>query len=481
MRRRDNTRQDKDVWVNLAEYLNIDEVKHIHNINEEDIVDFYTLPEEQRNYFIQYSVLPLKNGSFIVHNIYIRVPKFIVENRPKIYLWDKEKINKILESKIEKKSKLNFSKETKSLEAIKIILAKMDFLRASDITMSWQKDRVLVSYAINGKNVEEVEDYLDIDFANKLRLSLVNISHENQADKLIDGKFSLYIKGEIKEYRLSIIVTVAGYSIVIRSYDMFNENMTLNDLNYLEKPKSIIQNIIDKNPYGVFLITGPTGSGKTTTIYTILNEQRKKKNLKIKTAEDPVEVEINGIDQCQINDKGEESSNITYTKLIRSFMRQRPDIIAIGEIRDKDVAKVTIEAALTGHIAISTLHTNNVQATFIRLMDSLEISKDRIEDSLSGVLSQRLVDKLCDCKIKTDHGYERNQNGCDKCKENSILGYNGQVPAVEVAHLYKGQDNYLKDNFLEYYSYKDSAKELFENGLIDKKTKTLIESYQQDF
>lgn len=478
MRRRDNVRQDNEIWIKLSDRVNINKIIHIDNIDPEEIVNFNELSDEHYNYFIQYSVLPLKNNTYVLDSIYTRVPKFILETNPRIYIWEKNRINKLLEEKIKKNSKLVFSKETKSLEAIKKILAKMESLSASDITISWRRSNVVISYAVFGRNIKEEEDFIEIEFAEKIRMSLINISYENPADKLIDGKFALYILNGIREYRLSVIKTIAGFSMVIRSYQKFNENMTLNDLNYLEKPRSIIKNIIEKNSYGVFLVTGPTGSGKTTTIYTILNEQFKKNNLKIKTAEDPVEIEINGVDQCQINEKGEEKNHITYINLLKSFMRQRPDIIAIGEIRDSEVAKTTIEAALTGHRVISTLHTNNINSTFTRLTENLDIGIDRIEDSLSGVLSQRLVDKLCLCKIKGKEGFEHNEKGCKICNKNSLVGYDGQIPAVEVARLKKGNKNYIKENYIEYYSYSDSARELFESGLIDKRTKKLIESFQ---
>jgi len=481
MRRRDNIRQTNDIWVKLSEKTDISKINHIDwDFVEQDLIDFDSLSDEELNFYIQYSVLPLKDNRIVVYSTYIRIPEHILKENPTILLWEKDKINSILENKIRSKSKITFSKETKSLEAIKKILAKMQTLECSDITISWRRDKVVISYAIHGKNIKDYEDIIDIDFADKLRLSLINISYENQASKLIDGKFSLYILGKIREYRLSGIETVAGHSLVIRSYNMFDKETTLDSLNYLEKPKKIIQNIINENPYGVFLITGPTGSGKTTTIYTILNEQFKKHNLKIKTAEDPVEVEIDGIDQCQINEKGDKENRVDYVSLLRSFMRQRPDIIAIGEIRDSEVAKTTIEAALTGHKVISTLHTNNIEATFTRLIENLNISIDRIEDSMSGVLSQRLVDKLCECKIKSKDsiGFERNESGCDLCRNNIIKGYNGQIPAVEVARMKKDIDNYKKENFLEYYSYNDSAEDLYSLGLIDKNTKKLINLFQ---
>jgi len=479
IRRRDSIREDNDIWVKLSDVFNVNLIKHVtDDIPNEQIRDFSEMSDEEKNYYIQYSVLPLKNNAYVLYSSFIRVPKFIAETNPEIYIWEQSKINKKIEELVLSDKNLKFPDNMKSLEAIKAILTKMEKIKASDVTLSWRDTNVVISYAINGKNIKEYEDYLSSVFAEKVKISLVNISYENQALKLINGTFSIYVLGSLREYRLSIIETVKGYSIVIRSYPMFSSETRLDDLGYTEKAREIIDSIIENNPYGVFLVTGPTGSGKTTTIYTILNEQFQNKNLKIKTAEDPVEIEINGIDQCQINEKGERENWVSYIDLLKSFMRQRPDIIVIGEIRDESVAKVTIEAALTGHAVITTLHTNNIKSTFTRLRENLGITTDRIEDSVSGVLSQRLVRKLCDCKIKDGDFYKRNEDGCEKCKEEDILGYKGQIPAVEVAELKKDIKNYLNENFVKYYSYLESANDLYSQGLIDKHTKEYIEKFQ---
>jgi type II secretory ATPase GspE/PulE/Tfp pilus assembly ATPase PilB-like protein len=487
-RRRDNSRTDNDIWVKLADHKKTADMKIMDNFKQLEelgyyICDFKEMDDIWTNYFIQFSAIPLqKDGgekAIVLTGPYKRVPKFVVDHYIKeVFILEKDEINRVINERISLSSdQLVFTKDTKSLEAIKSILVKMERMKSSDVTISWRRSKAVISYAVSGRNIKDYEDSVTLEFAEKIRVSLINMSYENQANKLIDGKFSIHILGEIKEYRLSVMETVAGAAIVIRSYQKFDSEMSLDQLGYMEKPQKMIENILENNPYGVFLITGPTGSGKTTTIYTIINEAFKKHNLKIKTAEDPVEIEINGIDQCQINKKGDVEHQVTYVNLLRSFMRQRPDIIVIGEIRDRDVAISTIEAALTGHVVISTLHTNNVESSFTRLQTTLGISQDRIEDSMSGVLSQKLVDKLCDCKIKSGKGYKANEEGCDICKDNPKPGYNGQIPAVEIAELEKKENNFLKENFLEYYSYQDSAKDLYENGMIDLATKKYVEKH----
>lgn len=481
-RRRDGSRSNTDIWVYLPDQY---EISNATILKDEKSMPKYHIDGmdnmELSNYVVQHLAIPvIANGikSLIVDSPYKRIPEEIANNYlNKVFILDRETCKKLVNKHFSHKvNTLNFPKDMKSIEALKSILIKMENLKASDLRISSRRDKVAINYSVYGKNIDAAEDFIDMEFASKLRTALINMSYENPSEKIIDGKFFFRLEDEAKEYRLSVVETIAGSSIVIRSYQKFSNDLTLDNLGYTDKPKEIIHNILSK-PYGIFLITGPTGSGKTTTIYTIINEAFQKDKLSIKTAEDPVEIEIEGIDQCQINKKGDEKHQVTYQRLLSSFMRQKPDIIVIGEIRDKDVALSTVEAALTGHNVMSTLHTNKVDATFTRLMNNLNITSDRIEDSFSGILSQRLVDKLCECKAEDGQGgFKPNEDGCEKCSMNFRKGFDGQVPSVEVAELYKGEKNYLEENFVNYYSYKNSARDLYELGLIDRATKRMLES-----
>lgn len=482
VRRKDGSRSAEN-WVRLVDIVEpykIFTLESIAKIKEEGLtINVKNISKEEASFFMQFGVIPAhkdgKNG-IIINSAHKRVPENIVKDYLSfVYVLGLDDcVSLSISTFASKTTSLLFNRDVKSIDAVKEILSKMELLKASDLTMSWRRDHVSLSYTINGRSSAENEDSVSIEIAEKLRISIINMAYESQSEKIIDGKFSIHILGELKEYRISSIETVAGYSIVIRSYQKFDIDSTLYDLGYMDKPMSIIENIL-KNTYGIFLITGPTGSGKTTTIYTIISNAFRDFNLKIKTAEDPVEKELYGIDQCQINRKGEDKHQITYSNLLASFMRQRPDIIVIGEIRDEHVAMATVEAALTGHNVISTLHTNNVKSTITRLTNHLGVTIDRIEDSFSGILSQRLVDKLCDCKIKDGEGYKANEDGCEKCNSGSRKGFLGQIPAVEIASIGKFENNFLQENFLEYYSYADSAKDLFIGGFIDSKTKKILE------
>lgn len=484
-RRKDNARSLEDDWVALEPSsiknepnCQIKESAERKPLSQDDVKDFLEF-----GIFTQHRILPFvnKNGAY---GIYVsnlkRLPHKLIEKyKNEIIDVDPNQIDVFMSEHWNTKSRkikaYQNEMQIPAIHIVKEILQKMIDANASDVTISSRSDNVVVSYAVSGKNDPTIEDYFDKDVAEKIRISIINMAGENQGEKIVDGSFATILSEKLREFRLNYMETAAGFALVLRSYQSFDLDKTLPSLGYMPRPLEIIRNIIDQNPYGIFLITGPTGSGKTTTIYTLINQERVARNLKIKTAEDPVEVMISGIDQCAINKKGDDRHLITYQKLLAAFMRQRPDIIVIGEIRDKEVAISTIEAALTGHVVISTLHTNNVESTFTRLLTTLGISDDRIEDSFSGVLSQRLVEKLCqNCKVDDGSGGSKAGPGCDHCK--ATPGFDGLVIACEVASMNKGIQNYKKENFKEYYSYKDSANDLYQSGLIEIKTKKLLET-----
>jgi type IV pilus assembly protein PilB len=353
-----------------------------------------------------------------------------------------------------------------SIEFIKLMLEKMLLIKASDVYLSWNKEKVLIKYRVNNNVLKEVT-FISKEFADTLKFTLIALSGEDEYLKVIDGKFNLEIKDKIHEFRLSIAETINGNAIVIRQYEFFNSTITMEKLGFMPEVLESITNIIENNRYGLFLVTGPTGSGKTTTLYTLVNKLLKEKDAIIKTVEDPVELYLDGIDQFQINLKGDKKYHITYNTAIKTFLRQRPDYILIGEIRDGEVAENTFRASFTGHFVFSTLHTGSVENTLTRLFD-LGISHDKVEDSLCGVLNQMLIPRLCDCKIKSGKFYKANPNGCEKCRNNSKIGYNGLNIVGEIAELKIETKNYKQENWKKYISIEDNLKWLYNNGLIDK-------------
>jgi len=351
-----------------------------------------------------------------------------------------------------------------SLEFIKQMLLKMKELNASDLYLSWNKNNVVIKYRSNNYVLNDVT-HISKDFADNVRYTLIALSSEDEYLKVIDGKFVI----DESEYRLSVAETVNGHSIVIRQYDFFNNSTELNKLGYMPQVIESILRIVETNKFGLFLVTGTTGSGKTTTLYTLLNHLKRTKNSIIKTVEDPVEVYLDEIDQFQINLKGDTKYHVTYNTAIKTFLRQRPDYILIGEVRDSEVAEYTFRASFTGHFVFSTLHTGSVENTITRLFD-LGIEKDKIEDSLCGILNQFLVPKLCECKLKDGTHFKHNPDGCPICKLSQKVGYNGLCVVGEVAEMKLDIDNYKKENWKNYISIKDNLDYLYKNGLIDKIT-----------
>ena len=255
-----------------------------------------------------------------------------------------------------------------------------------------------------------------------------------------DGGFSQKFGGKDIEFRVSSCPTIHGENVVIRILDRSKLSLKLDDLGLMGDSLEKFQKML-RNPYGVILVTGPTGSGKTTTLYASLAQlNTPEKN--IKTVEDPVEYRLPGIRQTQVNPK----ANITFATGLRSLMRQDPDIVMVGEIRDPETAQIAIQAALTGQLVLSTLHTNDTASTISRLSE-FGVEVFLMVSSIMGILAQRLVRRIClDCKTERPvtkqeaalfhkHGFETKGmklykgKGCKTCKNS---GYKGRIGIYEV-------------------------------------------------
>lgn len=260
--------------------------------------------------------------------------------------------------------------------------------RASDIHIEPFEDRVRVRYRIDGRLMERDSPPRRLLGAILTRIKIMSGIDITEKRRPQDGRIKTKIGPKSLDLRVSVLPTNHGQSIVMRILDQDNIKVSITDLGFSEDDYRRFQRII-KRPNGIFLVTGPTGSGKTTTLYAALNELNKP-DKKIITAEDPVEYYLSGINQCQVAaDVG-----MTFQAIIRAMLRQAPNIILVGEIRDKETADIAIQASLTGHLVFSTLHTNDAPGSITRLVD-MGVQPFLVASSLMAAMAQRLVRKVC--------------------------------------------------------------------------------------
>ncbi|MCK4651151.1 type II/IV secretion system protein [Candidatus Babeliales bacterium] len=316
---------------------------------------------------------------------------------------------------------------------------------ASDIHLEQNNNKMRVRYRVDGM----LYDQNSIDFDNRLAVlsRLKILSSLDISEKRIpqDGKLRVKVSGsEPVDLRFSTFPSIYGEKMVIRILDREKNCLELESLGFNPKVLDEINGII-RRPHGFFLVTGPTGSGKTTTLYAILSKLNEASR-NIVTMEDPVEYDLSGITQSQINPK----AGFTFQKGLRSILRQDPDIVMVGEIRDRQTAQIAIEAALTGHLVLSTLHTNDSASAITRLID-MGVEPFLINASVCAILAQRLVRKLCKhCKEEVEFGQAEQlklkektfpikkvfkPNGCDNCFN---LGHKGRTGVFELLTINDG-------------------------------------------
>ena len=343
---------------------------------------------------------------------------------------------------------------------------------ATDIHIEPFKTYTRIRIRVNGDLVELMNVANQVHNSLTTRLKL--ISGMNIAEKRVpqDGRFTQVVDGTTLDVRVSSLPTVNGEKIVIRILSTGQIALRkITDLGMSDYNYRMFESMI-KCPHGVMLVTGPTGSGKTTTLYAALGELAKP-NVNVITVEDPVEKQIDGINQVQVNTK----AGMTFAAALRSILRQDPDIVMIGEMRDSETAEIGIHAAITGHLVLSTLHTNDAASTIVRLVD-MGIPPYMVASSLIGVIAQRLVKVLCPkCKtarmstpdenklMKLDHSvpiYEA--RGCPECNN---TGYKGRTAIHEIIHCSAGISTLIADNAskeeLEICAKKNGTKLLREN------------------
>lgn len=345
-------------------------------------------------------------------------------------------------------------------------------LKASDIHIEPFKETVRVRFRIDGSL------YLVSEFSTFMSKEVVSVvkvmASLDIAEKRIpqDGKIAFKLEENEIDIRVSVIPTVHGEKIVLRLLSKLDSNLNIGKIGLTEKEEKLVKNLISK-PQGMILVTGPTGSGKTTTIYSILNELNSV-NKNITTIEDPIEYEVEGVNQTQVNHK----IDLDFAKVLRSVLRQDPDIIVIGEIRDTETARIALKASLTGHLVLSTLHTNDAASAVVRLKD-MGVEPYLISAALNLVIAQRLLRKLCpDCKKLSPDGRSYQNIGCEKCNDLGFKGRTGVFEILELNNEIKHEiDKNCNLNTIKELAVKNGMQTLFDssNELIEKGLTTLIE------
>ena len=326
------------------------------------------------------------------------------------------------------------------VQLVKTMIEQAVRQRASDIHIEPMEKQVRVRYRIDGALYEKATYNISLLPALVARVKIIGGMDISEKRKPQDGRITQVVDRREFDIRVSILPTVYGEKIVMR---LTSKNALSREKSQLGLKPHDLQRFdhILKNPHGILLVTGPTGSGKSTTLYTALSELNKE-DVNIITVEDPVEANIDGINQVQVNNK----ADLTFASALRSILRQDPDIIMIGEIRDQETASIAVQASITGHLVVSTLHTNSAASTITRLVD-MGIEPYMVADSVVGIIAQRLVKRICPkCHVQkqmTDTDkfrlrlrgdsnpmiYEPNPGGCAYCNN---TGYRGRIGVYEI-------------------------------------------------
>lgn len=311
---------------------------------------------------------------------------------------------------------------------------------ASDVHLDAYEKRSIVRFRRDGvlHDVVELNPGLHAALVSRIKI----MAHLDIAEKRLpqDGRIPLRLAGREVDLRVSTIPTHHGERVVMRLLDKNRERLQLEILGMQGRTLKVVDDIIHK-PHGIFLVTGPTGSGKSTTLYAALS-RLDSKSLNIMTVEDPVEYNINGISQTQVSSK----IGMTFARALRAILRQDPDVVMIGEIRDLETAQIAVQASLTGHLVLATLHTNTAASAVTRLID-MGVESFLLSSTIVGMLAQRLIRLLCPyCKEENnavDASIRANLNisssvtiykaqGCDKCNH---MGYKGRTGIYELLEV----------------------------------------------
>ncbi len=327
------------------------------------------------------------------------------------------------------------------VQLVKSMIEQAVRQRASDIHIEPMENQVRVRYRIDGTLYEKQTYTTKALAAIVARIKIIGGMDISEKRKPQDGRITQIVDRMEYDIRVSILPTVYGEKVVMRLTSKTALTREKSQLGLNAQEMKVFDHILS-NPHGILLVTGPTGSGKSTTLYTALSELNSEE-VNIITVEDPVEANIDGINQVHVNPK----ANLTFASALRSILRQDPDIIMIGEIRDTETAAIAVQASITGHMVVSTLHTNSAASTVTRLAD-MGIEPYLIADSTVGIIAQRLVRRLCgSCKIEVEPDADERELlglsadepvkiykpcGCSKCDN---TGYKGRIGVYEIMEI----------------------------------------------
>ncbi|MDD4194641.1 MAG: ATPase, T2SS/T4P/T4SS family [Acholeplasmataceae bacterium] len=365
--------------------------------------------------------------------------------------------------------------ETPMVKLVNQILTSAVFQRASDVHIDPWDEKVLIRYRVDGV-IDTVREF-PIRILNQMvsRIKVMSGMDITETRVPQDGRIQTLISQRSIDLRISTLPTVRGEKVVIRILDLTGSMNRIDAIGLDDREEKMVRHMINQ-PNGIVLVSGPTGSGKTTTLYGCLHELNQP-NVNIVTVEDPVEIKMQGVNQVQVFPE----VNLTFARALRSILRQDPNIIMIGEIRDVETAEIAIRASLTGHLVLSTIHTNSAVKTITRLLD-MEIEPFLISSSLSGIIAQRLVRKLCkECAfddapteseketfekygMHVDH--VKRPKGCPSC---NFKGFAGRVGVFEVLQVSRAMQTLISENAsldkIEEQAKKDGMVSLLESGL----------------
>ena len=329
------------------------------------------------------------------------------------------------------------------VQLVKSMIEQAVRQRASDIHIEPMEKQVRIRYRIDGSLYEKQVYSYRILPAIVARIKIIGGMDIAEKRKPQDGRITQIVDRMEYDIRVSVLPTVFGEKIVMRLTSKNALTKEKSQLGFSPEEMKVFDHILS-NPHGILLVTGPTGSGKSTTLYTALSELNSE-DVNIITVEDPVEANIDGINQVQVNNK----ANLTFASALRSILRQDPDIIMIGEIRDTETAEIAVQASITGHLVVSTLHTNSAASTITRLAD-MGIEPYLIADATVGIIAQRLVRRLCpSCKQEYTPDAEERELlniketepvkiykpcGCSLCDNTGYKGRIGVYEIMEVTH-----------------------------------------------